>query len=346
MRSWLAVVLLIGCGRGAERVAPEGAPRRGAVAEADAKARDPATIDAGAIDAATPTAGWRTDVVVPVVALAERRFVPLAGWLVPSDGAPPVAPTQHPPPTRIEATPRSSVQPRVVAGDGLPASWRAAVGTSVAAYDRAGQRCASTISALYWLGLDNGEAELGEAPIVVGELTTAPGCDPVAITDRPEPRFAAPTKPTPAQVAAAERAFRALPAVKRQGRDRRIDRDGVATSLFVGPDGTWMVVAATFELRDASCDPVPTVVRAIFALPGRGAPTLVATSDEELGLVAKALFDSDRDGGLELITGHGRFDHGMSLETSYVAYRDLGARPAADAGPVTDVDFSTYFGCD
>ena len=76
------------------------------------------------------------------------------------------------------------------------------------------------------------------------------------------------------------------------------------------------------------------------------APTLVATNDEELGLVAKALFDSDRDGGLELITGHGRFDHGMSLETSYVAYRDLGARPAADAGPVTDVDFSTYFGCD
>lgn len=147
-------------------------------------------------------------------------------------------------------------------------------------------------------------------------------------------------------MAAAERAFRALPAVKRQGRDRRIDRDGVATSLFVGPDGTWMVVAATFELRDASCDPEPTVVRAIFALPGRGAPTLVATNDEELGLVAKALFDSDRDGGLELITGHGRFDHGMSLETSYVAYRDLGARPAADAGPVTDVDFSTYFGCD
>lgn len=346
MRSWLAVVLLIGCGRGAEPVAREGASRRGAVAEADARAGDPAMIDAGAIGAATPTASWRTDVVVPVVALAERRFVPLAGWLVPSDGAAPVAPTQHPPPTRIEATPRSSVQPRVVAGDGLPASWRAAVGTSVAAYDRAGQRCASTISALYWLGLDNGEAELGEEPIVVGELTTAPGCDPIAITDRPSPRFAAPTKPTPAQVAAAERAFRALPEVKRQGRDREIDRDGVVSALFAGADGAWVVVAAAFVLRDASCDPDPTVVRAVFALPGRGVPTLVATNDEELGLVAKGLFDSDGDGGLELITGHGIFDHGMNLATSYGAYRDLGARPASPDGPATDVEFRTYLGCD
>ena len=32
-------------------------------------------------------------------------------------------------------------------------------------------------------------------PILVGELTTAPGCDPIAVTDRPEPRFAAPTTP-------------------------------------------------------------------------------------------------------------------------------------------------------
>lgn len=354
MQSWLAVVSLIGlsawsgCGRGAEYVVQESAPRRGAVADVDAMTGDvdAGAIDAGAIDAAAPTAGWRADVVVPVAALAERRFVPLVGWLVPSDGAVPTAPTEPLPPTRIEATPHSSVQPRVVAGDGLPASWRAAVGTTVAAYDRAGQRCASTISALYWLGLDNGWAELSEEPILVGELTTAPGCDPIAITDRPEPRFAAPTKPTPAQVAAAKRAFRALPAVKRQGRDRQIDHDGVVSALFAGADGAWMVVAATFVLRDASCDPDPTVVRAVFALPGRGAPTLVATNDEELGLVAKGLFDSDRDGGLELITGHGIFDHGMNLATSYVGYRDLGARPTSAGGPATDVEFRTYLGCD
>ena len=107
-----------------------------------------------------------------------------------------------------------------------------------------------------------------------------------------------------------------------------------------------MVAAATYELREASCDSEPEVVRAIFALSAGGAPTLVAENGEELGLRAVGLFDSDRDGGLELITGHGRFDHGMNLATTYVAYRDLGARPAADAGPVTDVDFSTYFGCD
>ncbi|MBK9033418.1 MAG: hypothetical protein IPL61_19455 [Myxococcales bacterium] len=338
MRTAMILVLVCGCGRGAESGGRGASPARDAAARPEA--------DAGASVDAALTVRWRGDVVVPVVALAERRFVPLAGWLAPSDGAAAVAPTTYPPPMRIEATPNSSVQPRVVPGDGLPASWRAAVGTAVAAYDRAGHRCPTTIGGVYWLGLDNGEAELGEGPIVVGELTTAPGCDPIVVTDRAEPRFATPTKATPAQRAAVERAFKRLPGVKRQGRDREIDRDGLATTLFVGADGAWMVAAATYELREASCDPAPEVVRAIFALPATGAPTLVAEVDEELGLRAVGLFDSDRDGHVELITGHGRFDHGMSLETSYVGYRDLGPRAAPPDGPATDVAFSTYFGCD
>ena len=282
---------------------------------------------------------------MPVVALAERRFVPLAGWLLPVDGAAAVEPTAYPEPTRIEATPNVSVQPRVVAGDGLPASWRAAVGTSVAAYDRAGQRCATTISGVFWLGLDNGEVELGVEPVVVGELTTAPGCDPIVITDRAEPRFAVPTKPNPTQLAAVKRAFAKLPGVKRQGRARR-QRGDLDATLFVGTDGTWMVMAAQYELREASCDSEPEMVRAVFALPASGAPTVVAELDLELGPRAVGLFDSDRDGHLELITGHGRFDHGMSLATSYVGYLDLGPRAPTPEGPAIGVEFSTYYGCD
>ena len=54
--------------------------------------------------------------------------------------------------------------------------------------------------------------------------------------------------------------------VRRQGRDRRIDRDGLVTTLFVGADGAWVVAAATYELREASCDSEPEVVRALMLL--------------------------------------------------------------------------------
>lgn len=348
MRGWIALaVMAAGCSRGGGGT---NAAARDGARDAAAGA---AVIDAGGVsaDAAVVAARWRRDVVVPIAVLGGRRFVPLAGWLE-GDGPAPAPPEQHGPPVVIDATPNVTVQPRIVPADGVGPTWRAAVGAAVPAYDRAGARCASTIGALYWLGLENGDTSLGEEPYLVGELTTAAGCDPIVVTDRPEPRFAAPTKATPAQEAAATRAYHRLPEVRAVRRGDRAERE-LRVQRFAGADGDWMVVAAATVNTDDGCGSEPEVRRAVFAL-GGAAPRLVTVFEGEDGLGTVGLFDSDHDGHVELVTGQGRFDHGMTLHASYVAYLDAAPEPdaatapaaGADVGPAASIDFSIYFGCD